>query len=142
PRSLAVIGFAVAYLPVLVLAVLVRKKNAIWMFAAAAWVAVLGYISTGANPEKSLGLYLWVALGACGLCWWGVRDNRKLFINYGTVIFALDVVGFYFSRVLDKLGRSVGLILLGVIFLAGGWVLNRLRSDLIARAAAGGGQGQ
>jgi hypothetical protein len=40
--------------------------------------------------------------------------------------------------VLDKLGRSLGLILLGVIFLAGGWVLNRLRTDLIARAAAAG----
>jgi uncharacterized membrane protein len=142
PRSLAVTGYALAYLPVLALAAVVRKKNSLWMVAAAVWVAVLGAVSTGDNPEERLWLYLWVALGACGLCWWGVRDNRKLFINYGTVIFALDVIGFYFSRVLDKLGRSVGLILLGVIFLAGGWVLNRLRSDLIARAAAGGGQNQ
>jgi uncharacterized membrane protein len=67
-----------------------------------------------------------------------VAKNRKLFINYGTVIFAIDLIAFYFSSVLDKLGRSMGLIVLGVIFLAGGWVLNRLRSDLIARAAAAG----
>jgi len=40
--------------------------------------------------------------------------------------------------VLDKMGRSMGLILLGAIFLAGGWVLNRLRTDLISRAAATG----
>jgi uncharacterized membrane protein len=140
PRSLAVIGYAVAYLPVLVLGALVRKKNSVPMFAAAVWLAVLGVASWGESPEKSPWLYVWVALGACGLCWWGVRDNRKLFINYGTVIFALDVIAFYFSTVLDKLGRSLGLIFLGVIFLAGGWVLNRLRSDLIARAAAGGSQ--
>lgn len=138
PMSLAAIGYAVAYLPVLALAAAVRKKNSTSMFAAGAWVAVLGVVSRGETPEKSPWLYLWVALGACGMCWWGVRDNRKLFINYGTVIFALDVIAFYFSRVLDKLGRSLGLIVLGVIFLAGGWVLNRLRSDLIARAASGG----
>jgi hypothetical protein len=46
---------------------------------------------------------------------------------------------FYFSDVLDKLGRSIGLILLGVLFLAGGWMLNHLRSNLLARAAAAGG---
>ena len=79
-----------------------------------------------------------MGLGACALCYWGVHDNRKLFINYGTVLFAIDLIAFYFSNVLDKLGRSMGLILLGVIFLAGGWVLNRLRGDLIARAAAAG----
>jgi hypothetical protein len=49
------------------------------------------------------------------------------------------VIAFYFSNVLDKLGRSMGLILMGAIFLAGGWILNRLRTDLIARAAAAGG---
>jgi hypothetical protein len=34
----------------------------------------------------------------------------------------------------------MGLILMGAIFLAGGWVLNRLRSDLIAKAALTGGK--
>jgi hypothetical protein len=94
------------------------------------------------DPEKNPWLYLWMALGASGLCLWGVRDNRKLFINYGIVVFALTVIAFYFSNVLDKLGRSMGLILLGVIFLAGGWLLLRLRAGLITRAAAvtGGAQ--
>jgi len=142
PRSLAAFGYAIAYLPVLALAAVVRKKDSLWMFAAAAWVAIFGAVSSGDNPEEKLGLYLWVALGACGLCWWGVRHSRKLFINYGTAIFALVVIAFYFSRVLDKLGRSVGLILLGVIFLAGGWALNRLRTDLIAKAATGEKQRQ
>jgi uncharacterized membrane protein len=113
------------------------------MFVSAAWVLILGLLSRLQSPQRSpqhnFWLYLWVAAGACALCWWGVHDNRKLFINYGTAIFALNVVIFYFSDVLDKMGRSMGLILLGVLFLAGGWVLNRLRSDLINRAAAIGG---
>ena len=137
PGSLMALGYAAAYLPTLVLAASVRKKNSLPIFVAAAWVFVLGLLSHTERPDHTPWIYLWVALGACGLCFWGVRDNRKLLINYGTVIFALNVIAFYFSEVLDKLGRSMGLILLGVIFLAGGWVLNRLRSDLIARAAAG-----
>jgi uncharacterized membrane protein len=140
PLHMAVLGYTGAYVPVLALAAGIRRKNSIPIFLAALWVSVLGILSRVDRPEHSPWIYLWVALGACGLCYWGVRDNRKLFINYGTVIFALNVITFYFSDVLDKMGRSMGLILLGVIFLAGGWVLNRLRSDLIARAAAAGGQ--
>ncbi|HEY6307582.1 MAG TPA: DUF2157 domain-containing protein [Candidatus Angelobacter sp.] len=140
PASLAFIGYAGAYLPVLALAAAIRKKNSIPIFLSAAWVFALAILSRTDRPDHNPWIYLWVALGACSVCYWGVRDNRKLFINYGAAIFALDVITFYFSDVLDKLGRSMGLILMGVIFLAGGWVLNRLRSDLIARAAVGGGK--
>jgi uncharacterized membrane protein len=139
PGHLLVLGYAAAYLPVLGLAAIMRKNQSIAMFLSALWVFLLGILSRVEHPEHSPWIYLWIALGACGLCWWGVHNNRKLFINYGTAVFSLDVITFYFSDVLDKLGRSMGLILLGVIFLAGGWVLNRLRSDLIARAAAAGG---
>jgi uncharacterized membrane protein len=137
PLHLAALGYAAAYVPALALAASIRKKQAAWLFGAAAWVLVLGLVSRERNLEHNPWIYLWVAVGACLLCWWGVHDNRRLFINYGTAIFALDVLAFYFSSVLDKLGRSMGLILLGAIFLAGGWILNRLRSDLIARAVAG-----
>ncbi|MBZ5504906.1 MAG: DUF2157 domain-containing protein [Acidobacteriia bacterium] len=138
PASLQGIGYAGAYLPVLIVAAFRRKQRSIPMFVAAAWIFVLVIASGRHNMESNPWLYLWIALGACAFCYWGVEENRKLFINYGTVIFALDLIAFYFSNVLDKLGRSLGLILLGVIFLAGGWVLNRLRTDLIARAAATG----
>ncbi len=140
PAHLAVLGYIAAYLPVLALAAVIRKKASVPIFVSAAWVLGFGMLSRVARPEHSPWIYLWVALGACSLCYWGMRDNRKLFINYGTVIFALNVITFYFSDVLDKLGRSMGLILLGAVFLAGGWVLNRLRTDLIARAAAKGGE--
>ncbi len=139
PAGISLLGYFAAYVPALALAAIMRKKQAIPIFVAAAWVFVLAMVSRGENPEHNMGVYLWVALGACALCYWGMHENRRLFINFGTAIFALDVMTFYFSDVLDKLGRSMGLILLGVIFLAGGWVLNRLRTDLIARAAAAGG---
>jgi len=136
---MAFLGYAAAYLPVLAFAAIARKKESVWMFVSAAWVAVLGLLSHYRDASRNPWIYLWVGLGACALCLWGVRDNRKLFINYGIALFALNVITFYFSEVLDKLGRSMGLILLGVIFLAGGWVLHRIRADLVARAAAGGG---
>lgn len=140
PGYLMRAGYVLAYAPVLALAVLTRKKQSIPVFASAIWVAVLGALSRHQQDiEKNPWVYVWVAVGACAFCYWGVRENRTLFINYGTAIFALDVIAFYFSNVLDKMGRSMGLILLGAIFLAGGWVLNRLRTDLITRAAAAGG---
>jgi uncharacterized membrane protein len=137
PVSLRILGYAAAYLPVLLFVAVRRKKHMAPMAGAAAWIWVLSLVSRH-RPEGNPFMYLWVALGACAFCYWGVRENRKLFINFGTAIFAIDLIGFYFSNVLDKLGRSMGLILLGVIFLAGGWVLNRLRTDLIARAATAG----
>ncbi len=140
PAHLVALGYAAAYVPVLALAAAVRKQQAAWIFGSAAWVFVLGFLSHRRTLEHNPWVYLWVALGACLLCWWGVKDNRRLYINYGTAIFALNVIAFYFSSVMDKLGRSMGLILLGVLFLAGGWALNRLRSDLIARAVVGKNQ--
>ncbi|HEX2328756.1 MAG TPA: DUF2157 domain-containing protein [Candidatus Angelobacter sp.] len=139
PLKLTLLGYALAYLPTLALAWMMRRKQALPILLASVWVFALAMISRTENPEHNSGVYLWIAIGACALCYWGMRENRKLFINFGIVIFALDVITFYFSDVLDKLGRSMGLILLGVIFLAGGWVLNRLRTDLLARAAAAGG---
>ncbi len=138
PSGMRLFGYVIAFLPALGIVAMTRKKNALPVFAAAIWVFVLNAVSSVSMVESNPWVYLWLALGACSFCYWGMHDNRKLFINYGTAIFAIDVIAFYFSNVLDKLGRSMGLILLGVIFLAGGWVLNRLRTDLIARAAAAG----
>ena len=140
PSGLAFLGYVAAYLPVLALAVLMRKGRSLPILAAAIWVALLGIVSRHPHAERNLGVYLVVGLGACAFCYWGVRENRRLFINLGTTIFAVNVIAFYFSDVLDKLDRSLGLILLGILFLAGGWFLNRVRSSLIARAAAGASQ--
>jgi len=42
------------------------------------------------------------------------------------------------SNILDKMDRSLGLIGLGVLFLAGGWALEKMRRRLMARMNAAG----
>jgi hypothetical protein len=76
-------------------------------------------------------LYPWWALGALGLAAWGVREARSERINMASAIFACTVLVFYFSEVMDKLGRSASLVGLGIVFLAGGWALERVRRRLV-----------
>ena len=79
-------------------------------------------------------LYPWWALGAIGLVAWGVRDGRGERVNLGAAIFAATIIAFYFSQVMDKLGRSASLVGLGLLFLAGGWALERVRRRLVLQA--------
>jgi hypothetical protein len=51
--------------------------------------------------------------------------------------FALAVLAFYFSSVFDRLGRALGLIGIGVLFIGGGWLLERARRRLISRLQQG-----
>ncbi|MGE3842510.1 MAG: DUF2157 domain-containing protein [Vicinamibacterales bacterium] len=99
--------------------------------AACAWVAVLSQL--GALPT-ALGLYLWWVLGGSALALWGVRDARPERVNMGVAIFAATVVAFYFSEVMDRLDRSAGLFAFGLLFLAGGWALERARRGLVGSA--------
>jgi uncharacterized membrane protein len=90
---------------------------------------------TWQRTEPSVLAYAFVATAAVVLVWWGVHFAVKSLVNYGVVAFAATVMWFYFSSVMDKLGRSLGLIMLGVLFLAGGWVLERTRRRLVASLA-------
>jgi uncharacterized membrane protein len=72
-----------------------------------------------------------VAAFAVFIIWWGVRQASKGLVNLGVVGFAIVVAWFYFSNIMDKLGRSLGLIGLGILFLAGGWALERTRRKLV-----------
>ena len=93
--------------------------------------------------EPTLAAYALVALFAVFLCAWGVRMASKALGNLGIVGFAITVAWFYFSDIFDKVGRSLGLIGLGVLFLAGGWALEKMRRRLMARMdAAGSGEAQ
>ena len=87
------------------------------------------------RTEPSVLAYAFVAAAAVVLVWWGVHIAAKSLVNYGVVAFAATVMWFYFSSVMDKLGRSLGLIMLGVLFLAGGWALERTRRRLVASLA-------
>jgi len=125
-----VTGYALGFAFPLALAWFLRKRDA-WMNAvAAAWVFALGLIA----QKQSLGLYAWCALGAAAMVAWGIRDGRSERVNLGMVAFAITLLFFYFSEIMDKLGRSASLIGLGLLFLVGGWALENLRRRLVGKA--------
>ena len=128
--ALYVIGWLVAVIAPLALAMLLRGMDAWTNAAASVWVIVLIVL----GPAGDIALYLWWALGAIGLVAWGVRDGRGERVNFGAAIFAATVIAFYFSQVMDKLGRSASLVGLGLLFLAGGWALERVRRRLVVQA--------
>jgi uncharacterized membrane protein len=90
---------------------------------------------TWKHSEANLFAYALVSATAIFLSWWGVREGSKALVNYGIAAFALTVTWFYFSSIMDKLGRSLGLIMLGVLFLAGGWLLEKMRRKLVGSIA-------
>lgn len=81
----------------------------------------------------NLAAYALVAAFAVFIIFWGMRRGSRALVNLGIFYFALAVAWFYFSNIFDKIGRSVGLIGLGVLFLAGGWGLELTRRGLLAR---------
>jgi uncharacterized membrane protein len=82
--------------------------------------------------EPNLAAYALVAAFAIFVSWWGVRMVSKALVNLGIVGFAAAVAWFYFSDIFNKVGRSLGLIGLGVLFLAGGWALEKMRRRILA----------
>jgi uncharacterized membrane protein len=124
------LALTIAVVLPLALSVVLRRGEAIWNAAAIGWTMVL--LAVGGVHGDRLPVYIWGSLGAIGLVAWGVRDSRPERINLGMAGFAATVLAFYFSSVMDKLGRSASLILLGLIFLGGGWFLEKTRRQLIA----------
>jgi uncharacterized membrane protein len=114
----------------LLLALRLRGREAWMAMVAAGWV-VLG-VNLGRNPGALA--YLWAAAGAIGLTAAGVRDGIRRRINLGLAGFAITIVVFYFSSVLDKLGRATSLLTGGVLFLLLAWSLERLRRRLLAKS--------
>ena len=111
-----------------VLAVLLRRAGAWPNLVAAVWAVIL--VTLG-DTIGGAALHAWWAVGAAAFVAWGVRDGRRERIDMGSALFAAAVVSFYFSTVMTKLGRSASLIGLGVLFLAGGWALERTRRELV-----------
>lgn len=124
-----VFAFAV---PLVVGGLLLRREA--WVLLLwALWVAILPGHPSGRDPE--LPFYLLCAVGSIGLVAWGLRLHRSHLINWGVAAFSITVFTFYFSSVMDKLGRAASMVGLGILFLAGGWLLERLRRQLVARIA-------
>lgn len=90
---------------------------------------------TFTRTEPNLAAYALMAVFCVFLIWWGVREASRGLVNLGIVAFGATVAWFYFSNLFDKMGRSLGLIGLGVLFLAGGWALEKTRRGLLAHMA-------
>jgi uncharacterized membrane protein len=132
PAAWLVTGWAVAIGLPLVVAWWLRGRDAWPALLAAAFAVTVATIETSATSARLFTHLLYVA--ACvGLVLWGLRDTHRLRVNLGVLGFALTVLSFYFSSVFDKLGRSLGLIGLGVLFIGGGWWLERARRRLLDR---------
>jgi hypothetical protein len=143
PLSLYVLGWTVAMLAPLATAFLLRRKQAWMQCAAALWVAVLASVPAAPSDHgfllyawHELGAYLLCALGAAGLVLWGLHEKRRERINMGVAGFALTILFFYFSEVMDKLGRSASLMGAGILFLLVGWFMEKTRRKLIAKVRA------
>ncbi len=150
PFSLRAWGwFAIAVLPLLIALISLRKSltpvaAAIVLATALPWCLRLhtehydyGNVhSSYTYAEPNLLAHALVAAFAVFVIWWGVRLASKALVNLGMVWFAIAVGWFYFSDIFDKVGRSLGLIGLGVLFLAGGWALEKMRRGLMARMNA------
>jgi uncharacterized membrane protein len=124
------IAWAVALLVPLGVALALDARRAVWNAVAIAWTLVLALIGT-VPPRESLATYCWCAVGAVGLAAWGIRDGRAERVNLAVAGLAITVMGFYFSSIMDKLGRSASLIGVGLLFLGGGWVLEQTRRRLL-----------
>jgi uncharacterized membrane protein len=115
-----------------------RGRRAAFEFGFAIWLLfAAGIAASHEDMIMNLALYGWCALAAIAMTVWGVRSQINTFINMGVVSFALTICFFYFSSVFDKLGRSASLIGFGLMFLLGGWYLEKLRRKLIVRSAGG-----
>src|SRR5579871_3799707 len=102
------------------------------------WTEYYNYGATHSSwirNEPNLASHALVAFFCVFLIWWGVRENSRGLVNLGTVFFGATVAWFYFSNLFDKMGRSLGLIGLGVLFLVGGWALEKTRRRLLAHMA-------
>ena len=155
PFSLQVWGWIdFAVLPLLIALVKLRKSLAPVAVAIAFSVALPwcirvrlqrydygNYHSSYTYSTPNLLAHALVAAFTVFIIWWGVRQASKALVNLGIVGFAITVGWFYFSDLFDKMGRALGLIGLGILFLAGGWALEKMRRGLIAgmgREAAAG----
>jgi uncharacterized membrane protein len=143
PTGTLLLGWAVALIAPLLLAVGMRGRGA-WvnlLWAAWAYALTLAAAQTSRFADAqyrhplgaTLALYFLCALGSVGLVAWGVHEKRRERINLGIAGFAISVLFFYFDGFMGKIGRSASLLILGVLCLAGGYALEITRRRLMSR---------
>lgn len=98
------------------------------LFAIAAWAAL-----TYGSSFDSLYPHIHLFIVGAAFAALGVRLHDKLILNLGIVITGISIYTFFFSSVFDKLGRSLALIIAGLVLIGVGFGLDRVRRDLIGR---------
>jgi uncharacterized membrane protein len=131
PVVLLGLGWGAAIGLPLLLGWLLRRRDS-WPVAVAAVVAGLVVALDASVTGQRLLIYLLYAIASAGLVAWGLRERQRLRINLGVLGFSLTVLAFYFSSLFDMLGRAAGLIGMGLLCIAGGWLAERVRRRLIA----------
>lgn len=135
PLWLLGMGVGVALLLPLSLTFWLRRQELPMVALAAAWIGLLDAISRSRRDpaEVNLEVYGWCVIAAVAMIAWGVKEARVGRINLGILGIGITVLVFYFDHLSDKMGRAESLISVGIPFLYGGWVLQRLRRRLVAR---------
>jgi uncharacterized membrane protein len=126
------LAWGIAIVLPLALAGWLRGREGLWLLAALAWALLLAQVSPHTDAGE-LAMYALLEVGAVGIVLWGLRDGQRLAVNVGVLGFALATCAFYFASLYDRFGRALGLIGLGVLFIGGGWLLERTRRRLLAR---------
>jgi uncharacterized membrane protein len=104
--------------------------------AMALWTVLGPNGLVGGQGWSDLFVYGWFGTAAIGVVLWGFYLRIARAINVGIAGFAITVGVFYSSSVMDKLGRSASLVGLGLLFLGGGYLLERARRRLVAATTA------
>jgi uncharacterized membrane protein len=133
PLSLHATGLCIAFFLPLVVAWALRQRGAVWNCGFAAWAFVVGGLNLHDVLQNLVAFGLFAA-ASIALVMWGLEEHRRERVNLGVAAFAITVTVFYFSSVMDKMGRSASLVAFGLLFLLGGWKLEQLRRRLVARA--------
>lgn len=126
---LRTIGWVVAVGSPLALAWALRHGFSAPLIGLGLWAIAGPFLASGRGVIP----YVWAGVLSLGLITWGVMERRSERINLGVAGFAVTVLIFYFSSVMDRLGRSASLVGLGLLFLGGGWALEQGRRRLVAQ---------
>lgn len=129
-------GWLIAFVLPLLAACLLRGKAILWNLGFALWIFLIALLDNR-DTFQNMASYMACAFAAMGMVYWGLQEQRRERINLGVAGFAITIIVFYFSSVMDKLGRSASLVGFGLLFLLGGWKLEQLRRKLVARTTGG-----